>query len=140
MLKIRTEQMSVFQSVAETAFVTRVADYLIENFGDTLVTLPTGLKTIKELPPTTLRQMIETGLKRARGYSLSWESSLTGFVVIMFLVAPNFDDHPLLKRPLLDAEIEPDKRIEKLWERTTDANWEAAKQNYDAQAWNYSNK
>lgn len=136
MLTIRPEQMTAFQTVAEASFVERIADYIAENFGDRFVILPTGMKTINELPPETLQRMIENGLKRARNYGMTWESSLTSFVVMMFLVAPNFDDHPLLKRPLLDAEIEPDKRIEQLWERTTDANWDAAKQDYDAQAWN----
>jgi hypothetical protein len=66
---------------------------------------------------------------------MTWESSLMAFVAIMFVAAPNFDQHPLIGRVLKDEAVAPDARINQLWERTTDQNWEAVAQNYDPSAW-----
>jgi hypothetical protein len=53
----------------------------------------------------------------------------------MFVTAPNFDDHPLLKRALLDNDTDPNSRLEKLIQDSTEQNWEAVRQAYDASAW-----
>lgn len=135
MLTIRPEQFDAFSSVADAAFVRRLAVHLRENHGDVIVELPNQTSTVKQLPDDVLWELVEKGIARARGYGMSWESTLTAFVALMFVAAPNFDDHPLIQRALKDDSVPPDSRIDHLWERTTDQNWEAVKRSYDPSGW-----
>jgi hypothetical protein len=140
MLTIRPEQLETFLPVAEASFERRVADYIREEHADEAVTLPAGEGEVIEnkvngLDDETLLKMVRTGIARARSYGMTWESSITAFVVLMFVVAPNFDGHPLMTHILKDGSIEPDERIDRLCEQTTDSNWEAAKRDYNVAAW-----
>jgi hypothetical protein len=136
MLTIRPEQLEVFQPIAEAAFERRVTTYLRENHDDTIVVLPTGEHEVKDLDDETLLKMVCTGIARSRSYGMTWESSITAFVVLMFTIAPNFDAHPLINRALRDDKVEPNARVEEMWDRTTEENWQTAKDSYDAGAWN----
>lgn len=113
----------------------KIIEYLRENHADALVELPDRAVLVNSIPDETLYAMIKTGIAGARSYGMRWESSLGAFVVLMFVAAPNFDDHPLIQRILKDESIGPDSRIDQLWERTTDQNWEAIQQNYDPSCW-----
>jgi hypothetical protein len=136
MLIIRPEQFDAFRDVAEQSFVSEVAAYLREKHADALVRLADGAYTVKQIPDETLREMVVNGIARARAYGMKWKSSLQAFVVTMFAAAPNFDEHPIIQRVLNDEKIEADQRLEALWERATEQNWEAVERNYDASAWN----
>ena len=135
MLKIRREQFEVFQPVAEAAFVRRVAEHLRDNHADAVVQFPNEVILVKQIANEKLRSVAEYAITRARNYGLSWESTVTAFVVLMFVAAPNFDKHPLIQRILKDERVPADSRIDQLWERTTEENWEAVRKNYDATAW-----
>jgi len=135
MLKIRPEQVEVFQPVAEAAFVAKVVDYLKKTLPDEVVRLPDGPARVAELTDEILSNMVRGGIARAREYGITWCSTLAAFVALMFISAPNFDDHPLLKRSLLDNETDPNGRMDKLIKNSTEQNWEAARQSYDANAW-----
>jgi hypothetical protein len=135
MLTIRSKQLRAFQPAAEAAFIDRVAKHIRDNHSDAEVGLPSGKTVVERLPDRVLRKMVESGVASARRYGISWESTLTAFVVLMFVVAPNFDKHPILQRVLSDREIPPDSRLDGLWERTSEQNWEAARGSYDAAAW-----
>jgi hypothetical protein len=137
MLIIRPEQLEVFKPVAEVAFRRRVVDYLQENHPQVAVQLPNGITTINQIPEEIIHKMVENGIEKARSYGMTWESSLTSFVVLMFVAAPNFDEHPLIQRGLRDESVEVDSRINKLWDRTSEQNWEAVKEKYDANAWRF---
>ena len=90
---------------------------------------------VNRLSDETLMKMVRLGIERARSYDFTWESSITAFIVLMFKVAPNFDQHPLIARALKDARFAPEERVEKIWERVTSKNWEAAREDYDPRAW-----
>lgn len=135
MLKIRREQIKAFQPVADAAFVRRLAAHVRAEHAEAPVFLPEGETTVELLTDERLHEMVGRGVERARAYGMTWESSITAFVVLMFVSAPNFDDHPLLRRVLKDEQTDPDLRIERLWEQTSDDNWEQVEQNYDARAW-----
>jgi len=135
MLKIRPEHLEVFQPVAEAAFVAGVVDYLKKTLPDEVVRLPGGPTRVAELTDEILSNMVRGGIARAREYGITWCSTLAAFVALMFISAPNFDDHPLLKRSLLDNETDPNGRLDKLIQNSTEQNWEAARQSYDANAW-----
>lgn len=140
MLKIRPAQIKAFTPAAEAAFERRVAVYLREEHAEEVVTLPAGGDevaelVVRDLDDETLLKMVRAGIARARSYGMTWESTITAFVVLMFAVAPNFDSHPLIRRVLEDTEVKPELRIEQLWEQTTEENWEVAAQGYDAREW-----
>ena len=135
MLKIRPEQLEVFQRIAEDAFVEDVIDYLVTKHADCVVQLPNKISTIREIPQPTLCKIVRNGIARAKTYHLNWQSNLITFVVLMFVAAPNFDEQPLIKQVLTSEKAEPDSRIDQLLEITTEENWEEARQNYDVSAW-----
>ncbi|HST23420.1 MAG TPA: hypothetical protein VLR90_20070, partial [Blastocatellia bacterium] len=121
--------------VAEAAFVRRVAEHLRDNHSDAVVQFPNEVILVKQIADERLRRVAHDAVTRARTYGLSWESAVTAFVVLMFVTAPNFDEHPLIQRILKDERVPANSRIDQLWERTTDENWEAVRKNYDPTAW-----
>jgi hypothetical protein len=140
MLKIRTRQYEAFQPAAEAAFVAQTVEYLKKTKPDEAVLLPWEDTTIAKLPDEILSEMVRGGIARARAYGITWCSTLVGFVMIMFISAPNFDDHPLLKRILLDNETDPNERLDKLIANSTEENWQAVRQAYDVDAWGFEER
>jgi hypothetical protein len=135
MLKIRTEQYRAFQPLAEAAFVAEVVEHLRETRPDEVVRLPGGQATIAELPDDILSKMVRRGIARARQYGITWRSTLLAFVTLMLVSAPNFDDHPSLRRVLFDCDIDPDERLDKMIEDSTEENWMDVERAYNAGAW-----
>ena len=135
MLKIRPEQIRAFQPVADAEFVERLAVHVRAEHADAPVFLPEGETTVGLLTDERLHEMVRRGVERARSYGITWESTLGAFVTIMFVAAPNFDEHPLIRRVLSDEKVDANARVERLWELTTEENWEVVAQNYDASAW-----
>jgi hypothetical protein len=135
MLKIRPSQLKAFQHVADSALEEEIVRHLREEHPYATARIFEGEFAVVDLPPETLRGMVKTGVARARSYGLTWESSIKSFIVLMFVTAPSFDGHPIIRRILQDEHTPPDDRIERLWESTTDENWEAVAQDYDPGAW-----
>ncbi len=135
MLRIRPEQLTVFQPQAEALFLEEVAKYLRKRHARTPVRYRTQAFAVQDMPDALLRSVVSRAVDRGRGYGLTQQSTLTAFVALMFVVAPNFDRHPLIRHALTDKSVAPDERISKLWERTTKENWATTKQEYDPQAW-----
>lgn len=140
MVIIRPEQLEAFQPAAEVAFERRVAEYLRENHAEEFVIIPSGEHQVQDLDDETLLRMVRAGVERARSYGMAGESAITAFIILMFTVAPNFDEHPLIRRTLIDVRDEPDQKIDKLLEQTTDENWEVSQEGYDARAWNLADE
>ena len=135
MLKIRQEQFDALKCQSEVAFVDRIIAFLLMRYPDLEVQIPTGQKTIEELDRETLRGMVQAGVARAREYAMTWETSLTSFVMLMFLIAPNFDEHLPIRLTLKNEKIDPEERIDRVCEQATVDTWEAARQAYDIKAW-----
>jgi hypothetical protein len=140
MLIVRPEQLAVFQTVADSAFAQSLMDYLRENHSDVVVQLPSGEAGVEEIADDVLSKMVQTGIARARSYGLTWESTITAFVLLMFVAAPNYDKHPLIQRVFKSETEEPNSVMEQLWEETADENWEAVKHDYDVRAWGLEDK
>ncbi len=135
-LSIRAEQMSVIESVAQENFVRRIAAHLLADYSQCVVTLPDQSKTaVGDMPEETLHSLVRTGIARARGRGLSLESSTAAFVAVMFEVSPNFDNHRLCEVLLTDEEVEPDRRLDEVFNVLTEKNWESVRESYDPQAW-----
>jgi len=73
-----------------------------------------------------LLRRVSLGIARAESHGLTWDASITAFVAMMFEVAPTFDEQPAIARVLKDESLPADQRIDALWERTTDEDWDEA--------------
>jgi hypothetical protein len=135
MLKIRSEQMAAFKPVAEDGFVRRVAEHVGARHPRAVVRLPERQTVVARLEDETLRALVRGGVARARRYGMEAESALAAFVVTMFLTAPNFDEHPLIRRVLADDKIPPDGKIGQLLQSITAKNLKVVKDTYNPAAW-----
>jgi hypothetical protein len=135
MLRMRPEQLRVFQPVAEANFVNRIVDHLVAKHAELVVRLPQQNTTVQQLPEEVLKGLVRKGIARARAYGLTWESTVGSFVVIRFVAAPNFDAHPLVRRTLKDERVPADLRIDQLWRRTTAKTWAKVRERYDPADW-----
>ena len=125
MLHIREEQMAVFQQQAERNFVSSVVENLRTNHP----------AAVKDTPDDTLHKRVEYGIQSAREYGLSWKNSLSTFVTLMFVIAPDFDRLSAFKQFLTDEGVPPNERMELLLEKTTDADWQEAEKASEPNNW-----
>jgi hypothetical protein len=132
---IREKQLKAFESEADKRFYQRLVMFLHRKYAGVTVKLPGGAVTVSEMPLDLLHRLVREGVARARGYGLSWENNLATFVSLMLDVAPNFDEHPLIRHLLRDGRVPPDARMDLVVENVSDEMWEAAGQNYDPVAW-----
>jgi len=132
---VRSDQIKVLEAAAERAFRKRVADYLRERHGQTIVRFPNAKSVVRELPDTMLAALVDVGIARARSHGLTWESSLNAFVTMMVTVAPNFDDQPTIREALTDKYRPPDNRMQELGDRVNQQDWDEAAAAYDPRCW-----
>jgi len=101
------------------------------------------LKRVREQHPILrstddmLRDSIRTGVKRARANGLRSDRQVSEFILIMFEVAPNFDQQKDIRRMLDDHRLPTEHRWEQLFTPKFDAAWEEADHPsfLDAGAW-----
>lgn len=125
MFKLRDSHFEAFQPLTDKLLVGRIVLHLHEHHSE----------VIGRLPDDLLREMVAGGIARARRHGLTWESSLTLFVALMFEIAPNFDEHPVIRSILEEPTLPPDERLDLLPDRISDEEWEEARQSYDRNAW-----
>jgi hypothetical protein len=125
----------MFQPDAEEAFVGRVMEYLRENHAEAKVQMPEETTPVSALSDEILRELVRGGLNRARNHGVEWKSTLLSFVVLMFVVAPNFDRHPKARRFFRERETIDDAALETLMDEMTDEDWTAIENRYDQRAW-----
>lgn len=83
-------------------------------------------------------QLVASGIARASSHGLTQESAIQDYVLLMFEVAPNFDQHPAFAKALRDTAaegVDEDARIHAILERVTVEEWNQAAENYDENAW-----
>ena len=126
MLIIRKEQMKVFQQQAERNFIDSVVKQLRSGHA----------AAVKDIPEDTLYRRVEYGIEQAREkYELTWQNNLVTFVILMFEIGPNFDRFPVFEKYLTDDSVPPDERIFVLLNKTTEADWENARQASSPDKW-----
>lgn len=135
MLIISQQQLRVFQPLAEASLVRKIANHLATHHGTSIVRCSFGVFTLAKTPNEVLERLIRSGIRSARRYGFSWESDLAAFVVLMFVVSPNFDDFPSVRQILLDQSMSPDSRLSELWDETSEEEWEQMKENYNPDGW-----
>lgn len=83
-------------------------------------------EAVAELRDAEILSRIHTGIARARSHELAGGGPITAFVTLMFLVAPNFDEHPRISKALANQELEPGERMRQLFQSTNEADWDEA--------------
>lgn len=78
---------------------------LIQNFHNN------GVNTF-DFTDEDLKRLVRIGMDRARKCGLTLESSIARFIGLMFVIAPNFDAHPLAEKIWESSELPPDQRVE----------------------------
>ena len=136
MFRVKAEQIRMFQPDAEEAFVVRVMDYLKEKHPDAIVQLPHGESRVAGLPDNIFRETVRDGIRRGGDYGIEWKSTLLSFVVLLFIVAPNFDRHPKARKFFRETETIDDAALESFLDEMTDEDWAAIEKRYDPRAWN----
>jgi hypothetical protein len=122
---IRNEQIENLENHAEEDFVQKVKSlikqhrrYVAESYRD-----------------DELDVMVRNGIKRARSHGIESELALFRFVDVMFGVAPNFDEHSMIKEFLAPGQSHPDERVAVMVNLMTAMDWEEVKKVYDPAAW-----
>lgn len=116
MLKIYKEQLAEMERRSEVEYVGDLARHLRAEHGE----------AVAGLDDAELERRIRIGVARAEYYGMDADAAIFGFVAMMFEVAPTFDRQPAIRRVLRDDSIPPDLRIDALWDRTTDEDWDEA--------------
>lgn len=116
MIKISKKQLTVIERSVEDAYARDMARYMREEHAEDVDGLPDG----------ELLARVTIGIARAQSYGLTFDEEITAFVAMMFAVGPTFDDQPAIRAVLTDDRLPPNWRIDALWDRTTDDDWEEA--------------
>jgi hypothetical protein len=132
---IRPEQIKAFAPVIEKEFASRLADHIKSRHGESVIRLGDEVKLVKAVPKDVLDGLVLAGIHRAKKHGLTSESTQSGFVVLMFEIAPNFDDDPAAREILHDLSIEEENRVEELNQRLRSADWGRMNRRYDHKAW-----
>ncbi len=80
---------------------------------------------IAELGDEEVARRAAAGIARAHAHGFLQPESVTAFVTLMFLVAPDFDTHPAIARALRLRGTEAE-RLRLLFERTREEDWDQA--------------
>lgn len=83
-------------------------------------------EAVAELRDAEILGRIHAGIARARSHELSGDGAITAFVTLMFLVAPNFDEHPRIRKALGNSALEPGERMRQIFQSTGEADWDEA--------------
>jgi len=122
---IRDAQKEELQKNAEDDFEIDIVNFLQADYPD----------IVADLEPGLLRLMVRVGIARARSYDLTWRYSISMFVSLMFMFAPNFDEHPVINERLTNPIAERNELIDSVADSTTSKEWEETRIVYDGAAW-----
>jgi hypothetical protein len=90
----------------------------------------------KKYDDDALRSMVRVAIKKAERYGFTAADDQASFVSTMFEVAPNFDEQEEIRAVLLEDDLKPSYRLEKLFSNAVpEEAWDKAEQNYNEEAW-----
>lgn len=102
---IRPEQYKLFGGVATENFVDRIEGHLSERFSDLVV----------KLGPAKTRELVLSGINRARAYHLNSEQQVCTYIDLVFTFGPDFDERqPWAAVILKDAELSAETKALRL--------------------------
>jgi hypothetical protein len=124
-LQIRERQNKAFLLANPEALVELVQQELRD----------TRPELVEGLDPLSFREMVVNAVARARRRGLTDPEDLAAFGVLAFVVAPNFDDHPRIRKALEQARGAPPPVFLRVVKSIPDEVWDDAAAGYDAAAW-----
>ncbi len=116
MLRIGKGQIEALDRAVDEAYARDLARYVREEHAE----------AVADLPDEELFRRVTIGIDRAERHGLTWDSAVSAFVAIMFEVSPTFDEVPAIAAVLADERVAPDMRLDALWDRTSDEDWDEA--------------
>lgn len=96
-----------------------LVDHIVTHLGEQQPEL------IASIGDEEVRRRVLAGIARAHANRFVQPESVTAFVTLMFLVAPDFDSHPAIARALRLHGSEPE-RLRLLFQRTREEDWDEA--------------
>jgi hypothetical protein len=122
---IRDTQIESFIAANESELVTAVCEALIR----------TDRERVAGIRPLRLLSMARIGIAKAREAGFSRPEDLAVYVALMFHIAPDFAEHPVIAGVLADKNFPLSERLRQLSERIPDEVWEEAEKRYDPSFW-----
>jgi hypothetical protein len=124
-VKITGQQMREMLVGNETLLREAIKKLVVEEHGYVVDGLPTDL----------FDEMIDSGIKTARGFGLRAANKLATFVLLMFEFGPEFYKHPQIYPKLMDNSVEPDARLTAVVDETPSSIWEYIQSAMHRQTW-----
>jgi hypothetical protein len=109
--------MHVFEDQEAENFCRRVMQYIIREF-------PLAVNGISG---EKIFDRVRNAFTRAQIYGFGKESTYLAYIALSFTVAPEFDDHPAIRRILTDSAVPPDSRMALLAQEITSEQWADAR-------------
>ena len=132
---VRQEQMKRFELTGFDRFVARLMQHLLRYHSTAKVFVPDAKQVLlRELAKPDLEKLVRYGIERAKSHQLTLEPTITGFVAMLFEIAPNLDSMPVMAA-ILRAPIDEQQKISMLCEVPGRAQWAEAVEKYDPNAW-----
>lgn len=136
--QLSKEQLAQLAAWELDGLTCSIAAEVVQRLGATVVTLPDGRSRVSALGSETVRRLVRGGILKMRGYGLDTDDSLTATVLLMFRIAPNFDQHPAINRILTDPRFSADVKVNLLGSLVPARVWRSASAGYDPRAWHAS--
>lgn len=125
LLTLRKEQLLACQNKIEEDLIYIVALHLKSHHP----------QLVEDLNDETLFSRVAFGLKKARSYQFENVRDMAAFVGLMFEVAPNFDQHPLIQGVLKDRTIPNTSKLMHLAQQMSETVWREAALLYAGPFW-----
>jgi hypothetical protein len=110
MLKLRKQHLDAFEAQKVALFTTRVVAHVKAVWPAECV----------ELGDAAVAEGVKSAIKRAVGFGLATEQDIVRFVDLTYILASDFDTHPLAAwtRPILaDRSLAPGAKMDRLYQR-----------------------
>jgi hypothetical protein len=89
---------------------------------------------VHAISDSILQRMVWASIRRAQGAGLRMDTAIIAYVHLAFVVAPNFDAHPLVRR-VAATGVTPDDLPYVLGERLSPADWREVRTISDPACW-----
>jgi hypothetical protein len=134
-VKIRSEQMEVFDAIRQRDFERQIAEHLKAQHGGIAIPTTNGPIAVSDLSTDNLVTMVRYCIAKARAYGVTWESGLAAYAVLAFRLGPNFDEHPAIRRELTNAAVPANSILDHLCCVISAKQWDEAKTACGVEAW-----
>lgn len=119
----------------ERDFASRLATYVRDWHGESVIRFGKELMLVKLVPKQTLHRLVFEGIQHSKKHGFQSEAAQSGFIILMFEIAPNFDEDPAARQILSDSSVPQEDRVRQLAERLTTSDWARMNRAYDPEAW-----